>query len=53
MTSTRGAIHGIETPVNAAALAAVHAIARGDCVPAYETIRGLARDVGIRLLLNN
>jgi 2-dehydropantoate 2-reductase len=48
---SRGEKHGIPTPVNAAALEAVHAISRGEVPPAHETIRALARDVGIRLLL--
>ena len=50
---SRGERHGIPTPVNRAALEAVHAIARGDRPPAYDTVRALARDVGIRLLLPN
>ena len=50
---SRGERHGIPTPVNRAALEAVHALARGDRPPAYDTIRSLARDVGIRLLLPN
>jgi 2-dehydropantoate 2-reductase len=48
---SRGEKHGIPTPVNRAALEAVHAIARGEKPPHYDTIRALARDVGIRLLL--
>lgn len=49
----RGAAHGIPTPVNAAALDTVHAIARGDKTSSFETVRGLAKEVGVRLILPN
>ena len=38
---SRGRAHGIPTPVNAACLARVHAIARGEATSSVETARGL------------
>ncbi len=49
----RGAVHGIPTPVSAAALETVHAISRGEQTSSFETIRGLAKQVGVRLILPN
>lgn len=37
----RGAVHGIPTPVNAAARALVHRIARGEATSSVQTVRGL------------
>ncbi len=43
----RGARHGIPTPVNAAARAMVHAIARKEAESSVESLRVLAREVGL------
>lgn len=45
----RGLRHGVPTPVNAAAQRMVHAIARQEASSSVETLRALAREVGVRL----
>jgi 2-dehydropantoate 2-reductase len=45
---TRGTLRGVLTPVNAAALAKVHALARGEGRPGHDQIASLARIVGLR-----
>lgn len=45
----RGARHGVPTPANRAAAAAVHAIARGQQVSSVDTLRALATDLGVRV----
>ncbi|MFN7144008.1 MAG: ketopantoate reductase family protein [Myxococcota bacterium] len=42
---TRGRRHGVPVPVNAAATALVHAVARGERAPGLDTLRALAREV--------
>jgi 2-dehydropantoate 2-reductase len=45
--SSRGRIHGIPTPVNDAAGALVHRIARGEARSSHDSLRELAREVGV------
>jgi len=45
---TRGAQHGIATPVNAAAQERVHALARGEGRPSMATVYDLAQSLGLR-----
>lgn len=46
---TRGLRHGVPTPVNAAARALVHTIARGEEKSSVDALRGLAQGVGVRI----
>ena len=44
----RGQKYGVPTPVNAAAQATVHAIARCEKRAAYDTLRAMARELGVQ-----
>ena len=46
---SRGALHGLPTPANSAATAAVHAIAQGHQKSSVDALRALAGELGVRV----